>query len=535
VVEDHEVADLFERGGAWLLGWDNQHAGELVERMAARDVEWLSDGVRVWRQVHGREDRTLVLVTRADDPAGSVAWIAAGTTAAIPGLARKLPHYGRYSYLAFQGDEPENVAKEMWTPLGSPLTLQLVEGPMPPLSLPDRASLAARPPLFDASDLLGRAGALTAPQMEGRGLGTPGLDLATAWTEEQLSAAGLQPAGEEGFRQVFPFRGGDPERDMELVNLLGRVPGTDSALDDAPVLVMAHLDHLGRGWPDVRASNEGLLHPGADDNASGVAVLLALARSFSAEPARPRPLLFAVTTGEEAGAVGARHLLETVSPSYCINLDSVGRLGNGSLLVLDAHSAREWRHIFMGVGYTTGADVEIATEPLDSSDQVACLEAGIPAVQLTTGPHADYHRPSDTLDKLDGDGMAVVAEAAREAIGYLAERTEPLTSALEPDGRPGGHPGGTAGVGERRTSLGTMPDFAFGGPGVRVQAVTPGSGAEAAGIIAGDVIVGLGPHEIGGLKELSAALKAFEPGDRVKVRVRRGSEELAVDATLGER
>ena len=262
-------------------------------------------------------------------------------------------------------------------------------------------------------------------------------------------------------------------------------------------------------------------------------------------------MLFAVTTGEEAGTIGARHLLGSVTPSTCVNLDSVGRLGAGSLLVLDAHSAREWRFIFMGVGYTTGADLAIATEPLDSSDQAACLEAGIPAVQLTTGPHADYHRPTDTPDKLDVDGLAVVAEAAAEAVGYLAERVEPLTVTLDsggpPGGHPGGHPGGQAGGhpggqagghpggGERRASLGTMPDFAFAGPGVRVQEVTVGSGADAAGIVAGDVIVGLGSHEVGGLKQLSTALKAFEPGDTVTIRLLRDGEELTADATLGER
>ena len=531
LVTDGEAGDVFAQGGVWLLGWDNAHAEQLTQRLQVHGVEPSDDGVRVGGEVVERAGQSLVLVARADHPANAVGWIAADPAEAIAGLARKLPHYSRYSFLAFRGDEPENVAKQMWEPVGSPLVMQLAEGAMPPLSMPERAPLAARPPLFDAAILLAAAETLSAPENEGRGLGTPGLALATAWVEEQMAAAGLEPAGDEGYRQTFPYRGGEPERDMELVNLVGRVPGADPDLNDAPVLVMAHLDHLGLGWPDVRAGNEGQVHPGADDNASGVAVLLALARSMAAEPPRARPVLFAVTTAEETGAIGARHLLGTATPSSCVNLDSVGRLGEGSVLVLDAHSAREWRFIFMGVGYTTGADVAIATEPLDSSDQAACLEAGIPAVQLTTGPHVDYHRPSDTSDKLDAVGLAVVAEAAVEAIGYLAERVEPLTVTLEVEPHPGGHPGG----GERRASLGTMPDFAFGGPGVRVQEVTPGSGADAAGIIAGDVIVGLGPHDVGGLKELSAALKTFEPGDTVTVRFQHNGDEMSAEATLGER
>jgi len=539
VVTDADAGDPFAQGGVWLLGWDNAHAASLSLRLLDHGLELAGDGVRVGGESFHRADRSVVAVARADHPAHAVGWIAADPVEAIAGLARKLPHYSRYSFLAFRGDEPENVAKLMWDPVGSPMTVRLVDGAIPPLALPDRAALAAKPPLFDAAALQAAVETLAAPGMEGRGLGTPGLAAATGWVEGQLTAAGVEPAGDDGYRQTWSFAGGEPEREMELVNLVARVPGADPDLADAPVLVMAHLDHLGLGWPDVRTGNEGRVHPGADDNASGVAVLLALARSLAAEPARPRPVLLAVTTGEEAGAVGARHLLGTVAPSSCVNLDSVGRLGDGSLLVLDAHSAREWRFIFMGVGYTTGADLAIATEPLDSSDQAACLEAGIPAVQLTTGPHADYHRPSDTPGKLDAAGLAVVAEAAREAIGYLAERVEPLTVTLEsgghPGGQPGGQPGGHPGGGERRASLGTMPDFAFGGPGVRVQAVTPGSSAEAAGIVAGDVIVGVGPREVGGLKELSAALKAYEPGDTVTVRLVRGGEERSVDATLGER
>ena len=114
------------------------------------------------------------------------------------------------------------------------------------------------------------------------------------------------------------WTGGKPEREIKLVNLVARVPGRDPKLENEPVLVMAHLDHLGRGWPDVREGNENQIHPGADDNASGVAVLLELARAMAAEPPRPRPVLFAVVTGEEAGLVGSRHLLESMAmPTSC--------------------------------------------------------------------------------------------------------------------------------------------------------------------------------------------------------------------------
>jgi hypothetical protein len=371
-------------------------------------------------------------------------------------------------------------------------------------------------------------------RLEGRGLGSPGLDEATAWVESRFSEIGLQPAGDDGFRQSWSWTGGEPERPMTLTNLVGRLPGSDAALADQPVVVLAHLDHLGRGWPDVRSGNEGMVHPGADDNASGVAVLLELARAMAVEPPRPRPVLFAAVTAEEAGRLGSRRLLESLrasgAPLACLNLDTVGRLADGKLYVLNTDSAREWRFLFMGVGHTIGTTIEVVAEPLDSSDQMSCIEAGVPGVQLFTGPNADYHRPTDTADRIDGKGMAVVADAARETVAYLAERTEPLTVTISGAAATAPPAGGEP----RRASLGTMPDFAFAGPGVRVQEVAPGSPAASAGVRAGDVLIALDGLPIADLRGYSAALKARQPGDTVELTVRRDGEEKVLTATLAE-
>jgi hypothetical protein len=286
----------------------------------------------------------------------------------------------------------------------------------------------------------------------------------------------------------------------------------------------------------VRGENKGEIHPGADDNASGVAVLLELAKTMAAEPPRPRPVVFAVVTGEEAGLLGSRHLLASMDegslPFACVNLDTVGRLSDGKLYVLNAGTAREWRFIFMGVGYTTGAPVAVVSEPLDASDQVACIEQGIPAIQLFTGPTPDYHRPSDTVATIDADGMVVVTQAAHEAVGYLAERTDPLTVTIAPEGERAAAPPEKA---ERRASFGTMPDFSFEGEGVRVQQVMPGSAAETAGILSGDVIVALDGEPVSDLRSFSALLKARNPGDPVEVSVLRDGENRIITAVLGAR
>ena len=406
---------------------------------------------------------------------------------------------------------------------------------MPPLELPPRPPLAELPSIFDPADLEVSVIRLSELRLEGRGLGSPGLDDATAWVEERFAEIGLEPAGDDGFRQSWDWTGGEPERPMTLTNLVGRIPGSDPALAGHPVLVLAHLDHLGRGWPDVRAGNAG--HGpsrGRRQRLRRGGAARAGPRD-GCEPPRPRPVLFAVVTGEEAGRLGSRRLLEglttTGAPLACVNLDTVGRLADGKLLVLNADSAREWRFLFMGVGHTIGTPIEVGAEPLDSSDQVSCLERGVPGVQLFTGPNADYHRPSDTADEIDGRGMAKVAEVAHEAVAYLAGRTEPLTATIA-----GAAAAAPAAAGEaRRVSLGTMPDFAFAGPGVRVAQVMPGSPAEAAGIRPGDVLVALDGVPIADLRSYSAALKAHQPGDTVELKLQRDGEEVVLTATLAER
>jgi len=536
-VIDTEI-DTLPAGSVWILGWTNRFADVVGERVAEQGVSLGTDAVGLPTDELPRADHSLVLVARSEsDPADAVGWVAANPPEAIPGLARKLPHYTRYSYLGFKGTEPDNVAKGMWRPLSSPLVRNLTDGELADLTLGNRTPLAQLPAVFDADRLQKTVDYLAQPCLEGRGVGETGLTAATAWVEGKLTESRLQPAGGDGYRQSWTWNGGDPEHPMALSNLVGAVPGTDPEL--APVLVMAHLDHLGHGWPDVRTGNEGIVHPGADDNASGVAVLLELAQTMAEEPARPRTVLFAVVTGEEAGRIGSKHLIESMTddqkPFACINLDTVGRLDDDELFVLNADSAREWRFIFMGVGYTTGAPVKVVAEPLDSSDQMSCIERGIPGIQLFSGPTPDYHRPSDTPEKIDADGMAVVTEATHEAVAYLAERLEPLTVTIQSHAEPQGHPGGAPAGGARRASLGTMPDFGFEGEGVRVGQVMPGSAAEAAGILTGDILIALDGETMTDLRGYSTLLKTKSPGDSVEVTVLREGEETTLTATLGER
>ena len=203
-----------------------------------------------------------------------------------------------------------------------------------------------------------------------------------------------------------------------------------------------------------------------------------------------------------------------------INLDTVGRLGDRKVEVLGTGTATEWPYIFRGAGFVTGIEGSDVAGSLQSSDQVPFVERGVPAVQIFSGAHADYHRPTDTADKIDVAGLVKVATYVKEGVAYLAERPEPLTVTIAgapPAARPAAASGDT-----RRVSFGTVPDFAFAGPGVRVDGLVDGSPAAKAGVKVGDVILEIDGKPVADLQAFSDRLKALSPGQTIAVRLGRG-------------
>jgi hypothetical protein len=206
-----------------------------------------------------------------------------------------------------------------------------------------------------------------------------------------------------------------------------------------------------------------------------------------------------------------------------LNFDAVGRLGAKKLMVLSANSAREWRFIFMGAGYVTGVESEMVTQDLDASDQRSFLAIGVPGVQFFGGANADYHKPSDTPDKIDGGGLVKVATVGREALLYLADRE----GALAFQGQVVSDSPKPPATGERRVTTGSMPDFAYSGQGVRIADLSPDSPAAKGGLQKGDIISRIGKYTVTTLREYSDALKNFQPGDVVELTYSRdGSDHI---------
>jgi hypothetical protein len=438
------------------------------------------------------------------------------------------------------------MVKGEWAATDSPLRVDLrtedrqSDGPVHAVAPPPRKALAEIPPVFSRERLLEHVQYLASAELGGRGLGTPGLEKAADYIAARFEAVGLTPAGDDGgYRQVFHADEGEDGKPHDVANIIGVIPGTDPAFSGQAVLVTAHYDHLGHGWPDARAAEKGKVYFGADDNASGVAILIELAQVLSDEPAPQRSIVFVAFTGEEAGRLGSRYYVEHPEPvaldgiNGVVNMDTVGRLEGQDISVFGAGSASEWPHIFRGIGFTAGIGSKSITGDLASSDQQSFIDKGVPGVQISSGANLDYHRPSDTVDKIDGPGMVRVATFVRETVGYLAQRPEPLTVTIvgTPSTTTPGAPRAGAGGG-RRVSVGTVPDFAFQGQGVRVDSVVPGSPAAAAGIEAGDVLVSLAGQPIANLQGYTDLLKSLSPGDTVPAVIQRDGKSIDLEVTV---
>lgn len=547
IVMDSDLKAIPQDKAVWLLGAGNALATELFTRDPGIDVDMGADALLIAGESLDQRDHSTVIVRRhPSNPAKAVGWISVAPAAAFKGVAGKLPHYGKYSYLGFEGDEPANSLKGEWAATDSPLRRDLRKGDarfagqVTPARPPARAPLAEPPPVFSGDRLMKHVKYLASEDLAGRGLGTPGLELAADYIATAFEDAGLEPGGHNGsYSQYFAVDEGEDGLPHQVRNIVGVLPGKDPELAGQMLLVTAHYDHLGRGWPDVRADAGEGVYNGADDNASGVAVLIELARSLAAQGQPPRTIVFVAFTAEEAGLLGSRYFAANPLPhplegiNAVLNMDTVGRLEGKDISVFSASSSSDWPPIFRGVGFTTGIGTQMINTDLASSDQQSFIDQGIPAVQISSGASLDYHRPTDTVDKVDVDGMIKVAVVVKEAAVYLAERPEPLNATI--DGQSARAQPRRAGEGGRRVSVGTVPDFAFQGAGVRLEGVVPGSPAEQAALQVGDVLVELAGQEVDGLRGYTNILKTLQPGQQVTVTVERDGERLQREIELVER
>lgn len=549
---DNELNVLPSDRVVWIMGWQNRFAGHVIAALPGQSVHYAGETLMLDSQRFTSDEHAIVLTARqSENPDKTLLWVAGNTPRAIAELARKLPHYRKYSYLAFQDDELTNVLKGQWPIISSPLSLTVEQSDGKAIDhsqagkLTPRQALAQLPPVFSEARMMADIAFLASESLKGRGLATIELDKAADYIAQQFRLAGLQPGGDgNNFMQSWRQDVGAPKGEVTLRNVIGVLPGKNPELAAESLVIGAHYDHLGMGWPDVKAGNEGKVHYGADDNASGVAVMLELARQVTENWQPERSIVFVAFTGEESGLLGARYYLDSTKQypaekiTAMLNLDTVGRLGEHPVTLFGTGSAREWAHIFRGTGFVTGIPVNAVANDFGSSDQTAFIEAGIPAVQFFAGAHEDYHTPGDTIDKIDVAGLVKVAAVLKETAEYLSNRIEPLTVTLQSrdtTGEANASPSNHASRARRSASLGTVPDFSYQGEGVRVDSVMPDSPAEQVQLRAGDVLLQLAGRPIVDLKAYADILKSLRAGQKVELEYRRESKISTIEVVLGAR
>jgi len=325
----------------------------------------------------------------------------------------------------------------------------------------------------------------------------------------------------------------------QVHNIVGYWPGQTNEF----IIIGAHYDHLGLGYEHSLApSQAGTVHPGADDNASGTAGVIELARAIAHSGKHKRGFLFLCFAGEEEGLLGsayfANHPLEPLSAAAAmINMDMIGRLRNHKVYVGGVSSADAFKPIIEKAAKDYGLDDDLTGSGVDgSSDHTSFLVKGIPTLFFFSGLHSDYHKPSDTWDKINADDAVKLLDEIDEIALTLADASERPTFIREhtPDILNGeiNSSSKTSGYGPY---FGSIPDF--GGPpkGVKFSDVRDGSPAAKAGFKAGDVMIEFDGKKIDNLYDFTYALRAHKPGDTVKVKVLRDDKPVEADVLLTKR
>jgi hypothetical protein len=322
-----------------------------------------------------------------------------------------------------------------------------------------------------------------------------------------------------------------------LANVVGLRRGADPARASEAVVIGAHFDHLGRGeYGSLAPDRRGEVHNGADDNASGAAGLLALARALGARPPPARTVVLAGFTAEEVGLAGSARYVEDpplplADTVAMLNLDMIGRLEPGeALTVFGAESSPEFERLVLEEAQHVPLEVAFTEGAFAPSDQTSFHARGVPVLFFFSGTHPEYHTPDDDAPRVDAEGLARVVELVERVALRLAEARERPVLVQAPA------PARTSGEAGYGPYLGTVP--AFGGApvrGVRLQGVRAGSPAEQAGLRAGDVIVEFDDAPVANLEEFAALLFGSRAGERVEMVVERDGTRLEVWAVLGQR
>ena len=339
------------------------------------------------------------------------------------------------------------------------------------------------------------------------------------------------------------------QKKSTLRNVIGFLPGTDPALRDQVIIIGAHYDHLGLGEEDsLSPSAVGQIHHGADDNASGTAGMMELARFYSEPENRLRhSMLFMGFSGEEVGLLGSAHYVEAplIPPERTIamiNLDMIGRVSRNRLYVGGVGTSPQFRQWIQEENQSGEFQLDFSDSGYGASDHMSFVRRDIPVLFFFSGLHADYHKPTDTWDKQQPEETTKVLSL----VSRVAKRIDATNERLEfvrvernrrdqEHGDAAAAPTGDPGEQGYGAYFGSIPDFGEIERGVKFADVREGGPAAQAGLRAGDILMTFDGKEVRSLYDFTYYLREKKPGDEVPVLVVRDGQELRVTVKLGSR
>jgi hypothetical protein len=326
---------------------------------------------------------------------------------------------------------------------------------------------------------------------------------------------------------------------QRLSRTVHNVAGYLAGETDEYVVIGAHYDHLGMG-EQFSLGTPGQTHPGADDNASGTSGVIELARFFSQQKKQKRGMLFLAFAGEELGLLGSAHYVSNpymplTKAVAMINMDMIGRIREGKVFLAGSGTGSSFKSMIAELTPKySDFKVDLSeTAGYGSSDHTSFTTKQVPVLFFFSGLHGDYHKPSDTWDKIDSKGAAKLLDL----VGDIAERLvngadRPQYVRVEPPQMRMGSSGGGSGYGPY---FGSIPDFAEPPTGVRFADVRAGSPAEKGGLKGGDIMIGFDGQKVGNLQDYTYLLRQKKPGDEVVVKYLRNGETMETKVTLTKR
>jgi len=366
-------------------------------------------------------------------------------------------------------------------------------------------------------------------KLEGRATGTKGEKLAAEYIAQRFEKLGLSAKGTDGYFQTFSRKQEqDPHSAVPATPTdTNRIAGRNVAayLDNGAkntVIIGGHYDHLGYGEHGSLHTGERAIHNGADDNASGIAVMLQLAEHLKGGP-KKNNYLFIAFSGEERGLWGSNFFtkeptIKLENVNYMINMDMVGRLNEDNTLAINGvGTSPAWKPAFEKLNNEQFKFV-FSESGVGPSDHTSFYLKDIPVIHFFTGQHDDYHKPTDDVEKVNFEGMAKIGSFIYDLVSELNDKDKLKFTKTKDSG--------SSKAPAFSVTLGVIPDYLFDGKGMRISGVKDDRPAANAKIMAGDIVIKMGDIEIVDMMSYMKGLVAFEKGDKTTVIVIRGEKEL---------